>query len=323
MSHKKRFYVRHFVKISTMVVYLGIFLTILTCEKHSTTEPPPPPEKKGTISGTVISQPLQQPLAGAVVRALKNQTADTTDSLGSFRLDTLLFGPDTLKVTAKYYETSFKVIQVTADSQQAPFALNAGSDLGCIPVEDTGRVYISPFSGTPMEIYPKAVFARFYPWVTDTNQIKPLLELNHLFAFGGFWGFQQQWAAYLCITDNRRAECHFTPYGKTGFDNFGVNPLVEYAFAVFNEGSFGPTGNISFLFTENTTQIMIDSLFSANGLRFLYTRPYPSGRKIYRTMITPQASMNVLDLSEQLKYLPFVELLDVGAFINGIPNLCD
>jgi hypothetical protein len=292
-----------------------------SCEK-TTTEPPA--ESKGMAYGTVTSEVLQQPIEGAVVQALKNQAMDTTDSMGSFRLNSLTLGPDTLKVTAKYYETSFKVIQVTTDSQQVTFALNAGSDLGCIPVEDTGRVYVSPFSGMPIEIYPKAVFARFYPWVTDTNQIKPVLDQYNLkTVLGSFLGLDNQWAAYLCINDNRRAECHFTPYGKTGFDNFGANPLVEYAFAVFTEGSFGPVGNISFLFIDGTHQSTIDSLFNANGLRFLRTIPHPSGRLLYITMITPQAPMNILDLSEDLKSLPYVELLDVNAFINGIPNRCD
>lgn len=311
------------VKITGIAFWLGLLITILNCEKTSTNGPPPA-ESKGIVYGTVTSEVLQQPIEGAVVQTLKNQAMDTTDTMGGFRLNSLALGPDTLKVTAKYYETPFKVIQVTTDSQQVAFALNAASDLGCIPVEDTGRVYLSPFSGLPIEIYPKAVFARFYPWVTDTNQIKPVLDQYNLKTVpGSFFGLDNQWAAYLCINDNRRAECHFTPYGKTGFDNFGTNPLVEYAFAVFTEGSFGPVGNISFLFIDGTHQSTIDSLFNANGLRFLRTIPHPSGRLLYITIITPQAPMNILDLSEDLKSLPYVELLDVNAFINGIPNRCD
>ena len=191
------------------------------------------------------------------------------------------------------------------------------------PVEDTTRVYLMPLSRDTLWIYPKAVFARFYPWVTDTNQIKLVLEKYNLRRYRFFMVFDQQIVAAICVTDNRRAEYHFTPYGKEGFCNFGTDSLVEYSFGVFNNGRDFPTGNIEFRFDDDTQQARIDSLFEANGLRFLYTMPdYPSG-KFYRTLITPRAKKNVLDLGYDLQSIPFVRHCGVHMLGGGEGVQCE
>lgn len=201
---------------------------------------------------------------------------------------------------------------------EAPMQSNAPPCIGNQPVEDTTRVYLWPISRDTLRIYPPMIFARFYPWVQDTTQIKQLLDKHRLRLWRGrFDGIDQQLSAWLCVTDGRRAEYHFTPYGKEGYCNFGADSLVEYSFGVFNDGSMTPTGNIDFRIIDGTPQARIDSLFDANGLRFMYTVPdIPSG-KWYRTLVTHRSEKNVLDLAYELRSVHFVRFVDFGFFTGG------
>ncbi len=199
-------------------------------------------------------------------------------------------------------------------------------DMSCIdnqPVEDTTRVYLWPISQDTLRIYPKMIFARFYPWVQDTIQIKQLLEKHHLRVRVGPGILDQQLAAWLCVADDRRAEYHFTPYGKPDFCNFGADSLVEYAFAVFDNGRVTPSGNIVFRFIDGTPQARIDSLFDANGLRFLYTSPdFPTGTR-YWTVVTPRAKKNFLDLGHELQKVSFAHYVSPDFFLGQNPLSCD
>lgn len=304
----------------SLIVSLALLWGLTACDLLF-----PPSEDKprfGSVSGLVLSHETELPISGAIVEALENQVADTTNSLGAFLLDSLAIGVDTLIAAAAYYDTQYQAFNVVEEPQETTFWLDVDSELGCIPVEDTGRVYISPNSGEPMPIYPWAVYARFYPWVADTNQIKQVADKYNL-TIKGFSGIDQQWAAILCITDESRAECHFTPYGKEGFENFGADSLVEYAFGVFSWGYIYLSGNIRFSFTEETSQARIDSFFAANGLRFLYTRPNIPTGLLYVTLITPEARKNVLDLGDDLKTVPFVESISVELWSGGDPVQCN
>lgn len=177
-------------------------------------------------------------------------------------------------------------------------------------VEDTTRIWMTP-QGDTLSIYPKALYARFYPWVTDTNQILALLEKHHLHLPArptwrpSQYGETTYYDMWLCVPDNRRAEYHFTPYGRDDLDNFGADSLVEYCFAMFSEGMSAPNGRIILEFSENTPQARIDSLFDANGLRFMHVQP-AAYRDHYTAFITRSAKRNVLDLACYLKRLPFV-----------------
>lgn len=201
-------------------------------------------------------------------------------------------------------------------------------DSGCItdePVEDTTRVYLWPIitARDTLSIYPKAVFARFYPTVTDTSKIKQVLKKFNLRVLDRFFMIDQQLAAFLCVTDGRRAEYHFTPYGKEGFCNFGADPLVEYAFGMFDNGHSWPLGDIVFRFIDGTPEERIDSLFNANGLRFLRTVPdFPSGN-LYVTLVTPRSSKNVLDLGYELQFLPFAQYVSAEIAFSTVGISCD
>lgn len=199
------------------------------------------------------------------------------------------------------------------------------------PVEDTTRVYIhlkvgpdgSVVKVDTLEIYPKAVFARFYPGVKDTTKIRQLAEKHNLRLLIPPESMDQQLTAILCVTDERRAEYHFTPYGKEGFCNFGADSLVEYAFGVFGDGYILPTGNIVFKFVEGTPQAKIDSLLEANGLRLLGISPDILGGKLYSTLVTPRAKKNVLDLGNELHFVPFVVYASVEIGTGGMPIRCN
>jgi len=191
------------------------------------------------------------------------------------------------------------------------------------PVEDTTRVYLWPISRDTLRIYPKMIFARFHPWVQDTSQIKQLLEKHHLRLRLGPFSGERQLVAWLCVTDDRRAEYHFTPYGKTGFCNFGADSLVEYSFGVFDDGGFTFDGTIVFRFIDGTSQAQIDSLFNVNGLRLIFTVPdFPTGIK-YRTLVTPLAKKNILDLSYELQNVPFALYVNPNFYGGQPPLRCD
>ncbi len=193
------------------------------------------------------------------------------------------------------------------------------------PVEDTTRIYLHPYTGDTLTIYKKAVFARFYPWVKDTALIRQTVEKYKLRLYQKQKPYimSQHYAAMLCVADNRRAEYHFTPYGKEGYGNFGTDSLVEYAFGVFGDGCGYPSGNIIFKFHDDTPQFRIDSLFEANGLRLLYIHPdFPTGKN-YCTVVTPQAPKNVLDLGYEMSLVPFVIRAGTGMFTGGARINCD
>lgn len=191
------------------------------------------------------------------------------------------------------------------------------------PVEDTTRVWLHPITRDTLTIYPKAVYARFYPWVTDTVAIRQLAEKHNLRIYAGPQTISQQLAAILCVPDNRRTEYHFTPYGKEGFCNFGSDSLVEYAFCTFGDGHLKPTGNLIFKFEDGTPQTKIDSLFEANGLRLLYVSPdYPSGHR-YWTIVTPFSKKNVLDLGYELQFVSFVFYVSTEMATGGGRIDCD
>ena len=199
-------------------------------------------------------------------------------------------------------------------------------EIPCIndqPVEDTTRVYIHPTNGSTMEIYPKAVYARFYPWVKDTSKIMQLIQKHHLRLYS-FVGIADQISAKLCVTDARRAEYHFTPYGKENFCNFGADSLVEYAFGVFGRGYVYPNGTMAIKFEEGTSQTRIDSLFNANGLRLLFIYPdLLTGGKSYKTLVTPKSTKNVIDLCYEIKSLPFIDWVIFGLATGGRGINCD
>jgi hypothetical protein len=191
------------------------------------------------------------------------------------------------------------------------------------PVEDTTRIYVNPMNGDTLEIYPDAIFARFYPWVEDTTQIRDLIHKHNLRIYKSLFKDRQQWVAALCVTDNRRAEYHFTPYGKEGFTNFGADSLVEYAFGVFFNGQIFPSGSVMLHFLDETPRSKIDSLFEALGLRLYYYHPDFLREEWFETMITPKAEKNIFDLGWDFQTIPIIEKFFIDLYTGGSGIECD
>jgi len=190
------------------------------------------------------------------------------------------------------------------------------------PVEDTTRVYLWPRTRDTLKIHPKMIYAAFYPWVTDTAQIEQLVEKHGLRFYRPLSSYKRQLTALLCITDGRRPEYYFTPYGKEGFCNFGADSLVEYAFGVFDQGKTTLSGHIIFTFDDTIPGARIDSLIQAHNLRFVHISPdFPSGKR-YWTMVTPQTEKNVLDLTFELQSVPFARFVDLN-FSSGPTKKCN
>ncbi len=108
--------------IKQFFLLITLILFFIVCSKESPVEPPV--ANKGSIYGTVIDSLTQLPLKDAVIFAHINQTADTTDSLGSFLLKDLSTGKETLSISAEGYQTQNKVVEVKPDSQWVDISLN-------------------------------------------------------------------------------------------------------------------------------------------------------------------------------------------------------
>jgi len=277
--------------------------------------------KKYTIYGSITDSETGELVNSAIVKALFNHISDTTDSSGHYYLE-LKTDFDTLRITAPYYDTLYKEIHLSDIENKIDLQI-IKKKLICTPVEDTSRVYywyiknITTGKDTIEEIklYPRGLFVRFYPAVTDTHVIMKLLRKYNLKLYKNDLTInKKQWAASICITDTlKRAECFFTPYGKENIKNFGNEKIVEYCFAIFNRGTLIPTGIISFIFKNNFTETQIDSFFNVNGLRFITTFPYyPHNKEFYSAVVTPRSKLNVLDLGIKLSKDKNVDFLDVS-----------
>ncbi|MHB2148170.1 peptidase associated/transthyretin-like domain-containing protein [Calditrichota bacterium LG25] len=302
------------------LIIIIVLLTILGCKKDQQALNINN-SKKYTIYGSIMDSETGELVNSAIVKALYNHVSDTTDSSGHYYLE-LQTDFDTLIVTAQYYDTLYKEIHLSDTESKFDLQI-VKKKLICTPVEDTSRVYywyiknITTGKDTieEIELYPRGLFVRFYPAVTDTHVIMNLIRKYDLKLYKNDLSiFENQWAASICIPDSlKRAECFFTPYGKKNIKNFGNEDIVEYCFGIFNGGTLIPTGTISFLFKDNFTETQIDSFFNANGLRFITTYPYyPYNKKFYMAVVTPDSRLNVLDLGIELSKDKNVYFLDVG-----------
>lgn len=300
------------------VALLFVYFLIAGWSCQETVSPESEPTYS-TLTGTVLNTDFYFPVQDAEVTLLRQDRTSLTDSAGVFFLDSLETGIDTIRVSAAYYDTLYVIEDIIDSVETMDFSLTVDEDMGCLPVEDTNRVYYAPYRSTPLEISTEAIYARFYPEVNDTNQILEVLDEHNLQVYRGFGFRKGQYVATLCITDGRRPECHFTPYGKEGWDNFGSNPLVEYSFLLF-DGTYHVHGYVTFVISPGTPQERVDSLFSANGLRLIDAQERFYGT-FYRTSITPKAKKNVLDLALELQAsVPFAEYVNATRDQGSLPG---
>jgi len=117
-----------------------LILFLINCSKITPIEPPTP--GIGSVYGIVSDAQTQQPVADAIVLALTNQIADTTDSLGNFQLADLAIGKETLQINAAGFENQNKAIDITHDSQLVDISLNR--------VRENLYLYVGTFGGNDL-----------------------------------------------------------------------------------------------------------------------------------------------------------------------------
>ncbi len=189
-------------------------------------------------------------------------------------------------------------------------------------VEDTNRVWLNPdpgVEGDTLVICPKKLYVRYVYGALDTIRLWEILNYYHLRPESGYFGEPQKgWLWYyeyvMLITDDRRAEYHFTPYHRgDDFHNFGSGDLVDIAFGVFDEGDYYPTGELFVDFKDGTPESRIDSLLYVHGL---IVKGILSDYD-YRLFITKKADRNVIDLVSYLNHVPFIENCWIGKHGSG------
>ena len=96
-----------------ILFYLCCFLST-SCQKK-----PNKPEilTLGSLNGIVQDSYYQEPIAGAIVKALINSKLDTTDSFGIFHLDNLSMGIDTIQVNCPDYNTFYTTVEISNKSE--------------------------------------------------------------------------------------------------------------------------------------------------------------------------------------------------------------
>ena len=296
------------------IISLILFVFVLhsACEDEVT----PPTLKYGSLSGTVIDAEKGSGYEGAVVISLLNLVTDTTDSAGEFFLDSLLTGSDSILVMSEIHDSLITVLDISEGSNEFAFTPKRLPCFDDRPAEDTTRVYLRPVSGSILELVPSLVFARFDTSIKDSLEVLEFISkyglkvaseeiINGLAAPG--------WSGFFSSTVGLRAEYYFTPYGKDNFCNFGADPLVDYAFGVFNSGYIRVSGTITIAFLNGTPEAIADSLIKSNGLRLLRrSLSLPGDDFNYKTVLTKSSKKNVLDLGIKLENEKLINFFIMG-----------
>lgn len=311
MHFKKWFNTSHLIEISGIVVSLGIFLTLLTCEKNSTTtEPPPPQEKKGTISGTVIDWEMQVPLEGVWVAAANNQAADITDAMGSFRLENLSPGEDTLKATAPGYYPQQIMVQITEDVQEIDLILKCNPTL----YMDTSRVYFYYYQNQPhyLTLAADLLMIEFDSLLT-IGEIDSLAARYDIFKLGKI-SYTENEFLYK-VLEGKRAEEFYTFYGENTSCGLGNQPFVQYATPVF---WFRPGIDSSltiltdeFITKIDTTTMPLVKFWEINRKHNVeLAEEYPYRPDVFILRVTKQSALNAMDMAnlyQDSAYVIFAE----------------
>ena len=188
----------------------------------------------------------------------------------------------------------------------------AGCPFVHVEVDDTTREYKSR-GGTIYNLNTSYVFARFTKETTDTVAVALANQygLKRKFHAAGVWVF--------CVPEGRRAEEYFTPYGKPEKQTFGSDSLVEVAYAIFENGSFGYVDELIVEFDSTITQTSIDSINAIYNV--VLNHSYMIGdRTFYNLRVTKNSSYGSFDMARL--YYCLKEVINAAPNINGfIPSL--
>jgi hypothetical protein len=119
MKNNKNYFIQPLLPLLMVLLYLS-------CEKDMTSiKPGSNGEEKLLLTGQVVEKQGGSPVAGAVVKVLKNQVSDTTDSKGSIRLEGLSPGADTIVVAVPAYLILQEIVQIEENSQPLTLSLTS------------------------------------------------------------------------------------------------------------------------------------------------------------------------------------------------------
>jgi hypothetical protein len=132
--------------------------------------------------------------------------------------------------------------------------------------------------------------------------------LKRRFHAAGVWVF--------CVPEGKRAEQFFTPYGKAQVQSFGSEPLVEVAYGIFYDGSFGYLDDFIVEFDSLVTRSAIDSINSLYHV-VIDTTFVIAERLWYVLLVTKQSPYSSFDMSNFYHCLPEVRDRTAHANVSG------
>lgn len=230
---------------------------------------------RGQLKGFVRDNSSGDPLRNIYISLSNNGRFDTTSYTGEFFFDSLKTGEEEIQVYSAYTDSIVSSIDLSIGENQTDFNLKRLPCFDNRPTEDSTKKYMS---GTYEQIMTQhQILVRFDSSLKDTTEIYDLLKKYNLKVAKTWWGsstlyeYRNNYEAILCIGDGRKAAYYFTPFGKENFCNFGAEPKVEYAWALFASGKQFHTGEIIIKFKFSVTQKVINEFYERYGLRYRYT----------------------------------------------------
>ena len=214
---------------------------------------------------------------------------------------------------SSFFLFSFIFIQLSCTKVVDPPNGNGSpTRVGCpfthVEVDDTTREYIF-WSGAKQFFCKELLNVRFIPITSDsvavaTAQSYGLTLLRH--APGSL--------DYVFQTPHgKRAEEYYTPYGKSGKQNFGNEPIVQVAFAISYSGTVGYTDELSVQFDSTVSDSKIDSINALYNVQIKGT--HFIGDKLWHTLrVTKESPYSCFDMANL--YHCFEEVLQSAANIS-------
>jgi hypothetical protein len=297
------------VKITGIAIWLGLFITIPTCEKNPGNGPPPT-EIKGTISGIVTDWETQTPLEGVLVAAVNNQATDITDAMGNFHLENLPPGEDTLKATAPGYYPQQIMVQITEEVQEIDLVLKCNPTL----YMDTSRVYFYYYQNQPLYLTLAAdlLMIEFDSLLTP-GEIESLAARYDIFKLGKI-SYTENMFLYK-VLEGKRAEEFYTFYGENTTCGLGNQPFVYYATPVFWLFP-GIDSSLAMLTDEfiakiDTTTMPLVRFWEINREHNVeLAEEYPYQPYVFILRVTKQSVLNAMDMAnlyQDSAYVVFAE----------------
>jgi len=135
-------------RMKRLTIAVSVAASMWACDGSSPTSPTAPPLARYTLSGVVseVTPTGQAPVQGARVESSNPRRAATTDQTGSYRIDGVYAGPNSVRVSTEAHETVSRDVTIAGDTrldiqviQRATYTLSGVvsemTSTGQVPVE--------------------------------------------------------------------------------------------------------------------------------------------------------------------------------------------